>query len=482
MIKGLIWNIRGVANTASLRRLRRLVRLHHPLFVVLIEPMVSTDRLSAIQSLLHFPNSLVSSTNKIWLLYSNHCSIIDFVVSEQYLHVHIRLSWDQSSVFATFVYGKCTRSERHLLWSDLRQFHTLASSSPWLIAGDFNVIADLSEYSGRSSPDSASITDFQACIQDCGLLDLPYTGTTFTWTGVRSSGRVWKRLDRALVNPAWLSSYGTSNVDVLARTGSDHCPLLLRVGVQTRATVRPFKFQAFWTARPDFLEVVHQSWSQPSGLHGMLGFAVKLKRLRFSLKAWNFSKVGNIFDNLHRAEEDLKSKELAYQLSGQDADLLALNRCQALYFRALADEEMFWKQKSKLKWLSEGDHNSKFFHAAVQERHARMTVSRIKDVSGTWIEDPVAIQSHALAFFQNLLTEDTLLPDEEATAELLQYVPSLVTVEDNHLLLRPVELEEVRKAVYGLDPDSAPGPDGFTGVFLSTLLGHYLWGSSTCGV
>lgn len=48
---------------------------------------------------------------------------------------------------------------------------------------------------------------------------------------------------------------------------------------------------------------------------------------------------------------------------------------------------------------------------------------------------------------------------------MLQHIPALVTLEDNNFLLRPVVLEEVRNAVFGLDPDSAPGPDGFTGIF-----------------
>lgn len=117
-----------------------------------------------------------------------------------------------------------------------------------MLAGENNVIADISEYSGRSSPDIAPIADFQSCLHDCGLIDLPCTGCTYTWTGIRSSGRMWKRLDRALVTSSWLFSFGSTSVDVLARATSDHCPLLLHIGSLSPPAGRPFKFQTFWTS------------------------------------------------------------------------------------------------------------------------------------------------------------------------------------------------------------------------------------------
>lgn len=197
----------------------------------------------------------------------------------------------------------------------------------------------------------------------------------------------------------------------------------------------------------------------------MFNFALKLKRLRTSLRTWNATAVGNIFDNLLRAEEEMKAKELAFQASRQDADLVQLNRCQAIYFKALADEESYWKQKARVKWLAEGDHNTKFFHATVQERRARMTVHRIKDASGGWLDDQDAIKAHALDFFRDLLSEASNTPDAEAIDSVLQHIPPLVTLQDNQMLLRPLELSEIRSAVFSLDPDSAPGPDGFTGVF-----------------
>lgn len=68
-------------------------------------------------------------------------------------------------------------------------------------------------------------------------------------------------------------------------------------------------------------------------------------------------------------------------------------------------------------------------------------------------------------FFQSLLGPD--LPNVAASSvqTVLDCIPQLVTSEDNANLLRPVTLEEVKEAVFLLNGDSCPGPDGFTWKF-----------------
>lgn len=88
-----------------------------------------------------------------------------------------------------------------------------------------------------------------------------------------------------------------------------------------------------------------------------------------------------------------------FDVSGSLDDLIQLNQCQASYFRAMADEEAFWKQKARIKWLKEGDRNSRFFHATIQERRVRLRVSQIKDATGQWLISETDIKSHVVDFF-----------------------------------------------------------------------------------
>ncbi|XP_042515225.1 uncharacterized protein LOC122089557 [Macadamia integrifolia] len=49
--------------------------------------------------------------------------------------------------------------------------------------------------------------------------------------------------------------------------------------------------------------------------------------------------------------------------------------------------------------------------------------------------------------------------------ELLQVIPNEVNREDSSILEAIPAKEEIKKVVWGLDPDSSPGPDGFPGAF-----------------
>ncbi|KAL0295502.1 UNVERIFIED_CONTAM: hypothetical protein Scaly_3102500 [Sesamum calycinum] len=74
------------------------------------------------------------------------------------------------------------------------------ASSPQL--GDFNAVIDDSEVNGRAADTTASMTEFRNCIMTTGLIHLPFTGCPYC--------RKWKRLDRMLVNEAWLDKWPDS--------------------------------------------------------------------------------------------------------------------------------------------------------------------------------------------------------------------------------------------------------------------------------
>ena len=115
----LIWNIRGATNKSSVRRLRALLLLHHIAILVLLEPMAEASNIEVLCTKLSFDFCLLNSSNKIWVFWRSGFHFNVLYNSEQILHVMAgHDSWTET-VNASFIYAKCTRAERLVLWSDL---------------------------------------------------------------------------------------------------------------------------------------------------------------------------------------------------------------------------------------------------------------------------------------------------------------------------------------------------------------------------
>ena len=130
----LIWNIREATNRLSVRCLRISVRLHQVAVLVLLAPMAEAYNLENLRVKLSFDFCLFNPSNKIWVFwrFGFHFNVMHN--SEQILHVMVgHDSWTET-IFASFIYAKCTKVGRRALWSELR---TLASSitRPWLVGG-----------------------------------------------------------------------------------------------------------------------------------------------------------------------------------------------------------------------------------------------------------------------------------------------------------------------------------------------------------
>ncbi|XP_031100721.1 uncharacterized protein LOC116004702 [Ipomoea triloba] len=400
-----------------------------------------------------------SEKTKVWLFWSDSFEVDIEIDNEQFIFCNVSfVPWQFNFSFIA-VYAKHTRADRAHLWRQLNEL--IDDTKPILLGGDFNVISSIAEYRGNASPDLGSISDFSEFINDSSLIDLATLGNQYTWHGVRNTGDVWKRLDRFLMTPAWRDYLSEIRIIVHARTTSDHSPILLCGDNANVSCPKQFRFQSMWTTHHGFLEEVRSNWSLPADGGGMRALAFKLKRLKQALRSWNRDIFGNVFDRIKNHENLVADIEKQYDNCPSPENRALLHKHHADLLLALKQEEMFWRQKARVKWLKEGDANTRFFHATVKDRHRRQRICAIKNDSGNLLTTQPAIQEEAISFYTKLFKAEDCFEMES----ILQNLPISLEVSDNFSLTKPLTREEIKEAVWKLDPDSAAGPDGFSGTF-----------------
>ncbi|XP_019227829.1 PREDICTED: uncharacterized protein LOC109209105 [Nicotiana attenuata] len=366
-----------------------------------------------------------------------------------------------TNILVTSVYAKCDVGLREHLWNNLRDI-SQNYKLPWYIAGDFNCIIDPSEKQGGNLHRMSKSMPVIQFIMDCDLIDPGFSGSQFTWcNGWSPNRRVWKRLDRVLVNQEWMNNYDSTNVNHLIRTCSDHSPLLTIAKNTLQPTIKYFRFLDFWTNENGFKEVVKQAWDIE--VHGspMWKFHLKLKNTCRCLSHWSKTSIGNIFDNVKDLEKKMDDLEQKTITNNTDINRAELNRINALLIRAYKTEESIWKQKSGIKWFVEGEVNTKFFHSIVKGRRKRLALKKIRLSDGTWIEGDERIANEAISFFQKQFTREHI----DSNFSILNCIPKVINEMDNAGLTTIPTMEELKAVVFSMSPSSAPGLDGLSGKF-----------------
>lgn len=137
------------------------------------------------------------------------------------------------------------RCDRKELWESLANISNNIDD-PWCIEGDFNVIKDTSEKLGGRQHRTYKSIYFISCMDQCGMTDMGFVGSRYTWcNNMDLRHRIWKRLDRILVNDSWEQQFQNIKMKHLGRTGSDHRPLLMRCNNDNTNVTKYFRFLNF---------------------------------------------------------------------------------------------------------------------------------------------------------------------------------------------------------------------------------------------
>ena len=186
---------------------------------------------------------------------------------------------------------------------------------------------------------------------------------------------------------------------------------------------KKFLFKEAWVKDEGCEDAIANAWS--ASFNGSLMFQVcnKIKECKKRLLTWS----KNSLCSLGKKIEEKQSRLQVLEENNKDASWA---KCEALRHEIdilIEKQKIYWKQRSRVSWLREGDRNTKFFHAKAFARRKKNLIISLKEMDGTLIEQQSDIERVIIQRFSTLFQSS----NPNAIEEVVAHIPRVVTEEMN---------------------------------------------------
>ncbi|KAE8802764.1 putative NOT transcription complex subunit VIP2 [Hordeum vulgare] len=121
------------------------------------------------------------------------------------------------------------------------------------------------------------------------------------------------------------------------------------------------------------------------------------------------------------------------------------------------NEEAYWRLRGTQKWVLQGDTNTAYFQAIANGRRRRNSIP-LQWNGVTLLQSSTDIREHVDNFYKALFSPP--LRSGLALAPDFWSGSLHISAAENAALTAPFSKEEVWSVIKGMNPSSAPGPDG----------------------
>ncbi|PPD94157.1 hypothetical protein GOBAR_DD08820 [Gossypium barbadense] len=184
----------------------------------------------------------------------------------------------------------------------------------------------------------------------------------------------------------------------------------------------------------------------------------KFERVCGELDPWQHNRYRKMTNNIKKLTVwTEKIIDDPYEMSNADSLKEAPIKLGPLY----AEEEGYYVQRSMIRWLKEGDRNTRYFYVRATSRLKKNKIDRLKNPNGIWMNDTKDICNVIGDYFHNFFK--TSAP---SNAEInMSYIQKCVTQDVNNMLVKRFTDDEILEAFNQMDPRKDQGIDGISGIF-----------------
>lgn len=373
------------------------------------------------------------------------------VLSSCQNYIDTSMTYEKKRFYATFIYGDIDKVKRRSMWKYLVKVAHLRES-PWFLFRDFNDIINNEENSGGPQRPEGSFSDFRTFLSEGDMYDLRHSGDPLSWRGIRNEQVTRCRLDRALSNSLWAELFPTISCEYLRFKASDRKPLLSCLEPEKKKRRSIFRFDRRLKDNDEVKDIIEKTWNADQSNT----VETRINHVRWAIIEWSKEQNRNIKELIEEYNSALEKA----MVSPLNDDLLLQSINKKLQ-QAYKDEEEFWRQRSRLMWLSLGDKKSGYFHAVSRSRAVRNKFAVLEDEHGVvkFKEEEIA---KVIMHYYNMLFTSTPGNREHIVNTA---IPTKITKAENLELIKELSNLEIKQALFSIHADKAPGPDGFSASF-----------------
>jgi hypothetical protein len=228
---------------------------------------------------------------------------------------------------------------------------------------------------------------------------------------------------------------------------------------------RPFRFNNYWLDNKDFYGIVENYW-RGCNITGWMTFVLKekLKGLKAIVKAWHRETYGKGEEKIEKIILEISVLDLKCETTGLSA--VDDGRRKSLFdemWHLMKSKEAVLVQRSRARWLREGDTNTSYFHACINSRRNHNAIQALQTVNG-WAESPTDIRQAVVSFFRNHFGSEAWV---RPSLDGINF--SVLSAEANLTLVQPFLMPEIEEVIRDTDGNKSPGPDDFNFTFVKSF-------------